>query len=104
MSDAQRALIAEKRRAYEAQQRSKKNSDVSRAPAVAPSPAQAGEGRGEGALRTDLGNDHDEDIAVTGDGASFPPSATMCHKCSAKAIVLMDGCATCLNCGYSKCG
>jgi hypothetical protein len=104
MSDAQRALIAEKRRAYEAQQRSKKNSDVSRASAVAPSPAHAGEGRGEGALRTDPGNDHDEDIAVTGDGASFPPSATMCHKCSAKAIVLMDGCATCLNCGYSKCG
>ena len=38
------------------------------------------------------------------DGASFPPSASMCHKCSTKALVLMDGCATCLNCGYSKCG
>ena len=45
-----------------------------------------------------------EDIAVTGDGTSFPPSATMCHKCSTKALVLMDGCQTCLNCGYSKCG
>lgn len=45
-----------------------------------------------------------ESIAVTGDGTSFPPSATMCHKCSTKALVLMDGCATCLNCGYSKCG
>ena len=45
-----------------------------------------------------------EDIAVTGEGASFPPSATLCHKCSAKALVIMDGCATCLNCGYSKCG
>ena len=45
-----------------------------------------------------------EDIAVTGDGTSFPPSATMCHKCSTKALVIMDGCATCLNCGYSKCG
>lgn len=42
---------------------------------------------------------------MTGDGgASFPPSATMCHKCSTKAVVIMDGCATCLNCGYSKCG
>lgn len=34
----------------------------------------------------------------------FPPSATMCTKCNTKAIVIMDGCATCLNCGYSKCG
>ena len=46
----------------------------------------------------------EEVIEVTGDGASFPPSASMCHKCSTKALVLMDGCATCLNCGYSKCG
>jgi hypothetical protein len=33
----------------------------------------------------------------------FPPSATVCGKCSAKAVVLMDGCQTCLNCGDSKC-
>ena len=47
----------------------------------------------------------DEDVEVTGDGGvAFPPSATMCHKCSTKAVVIMDGCATCLNCGYSKCG
>ncbi|TZF89632.1 NrdJb [Cognatilysobacter lacus] len=45
-----------------------------------------------------------ESVSVTGEGTSFPPSATMCHKCSTKALVLMDGCATCLNCGYSKCG
>ncbi|MBB1473581.1 MULTISPECIES: NrdJb [unclassified Luteimonas] len=49
-------------------------------------------------------NNADEDVAVTGDGTTFPPTATMCHKCSTKALVLMDGCATCLNCGYSKCG
>jgi hypothetical protein len=35
---------------------------------------------------------------------SFPASATQCHKCATKALVLMDGCSTCLNCGYSKCG
>src|SRR5690606_15520676 len=98
MSAATRALIAEKRKQYE--DRSKKNSDVT--PGSSPSPAQAGEGRGEGGSTTSA--DHEEDIAVTGDGASFPPSATMCHKCSTKALVLMDGCATCLNCGYSKCG
>jgi hypothetical protein len=83
MSEHQRALIEEKRRQFEA--RSKKNPDAARA---------------------DLSStaEHPEDIAVTGEGTSFPPSATMCHKCSTKALVLMDGCATCLNCGYSKCG
>src|SRR5687767_4867925 len=84
MSPAQRALIAEKRTAYE--NRSKKNSDVS------PGATSSADSRPE------------EVIEVTGEGASFPPSATMCHKCSAKAVVIMDGCATCLNCGYSKCG
>jgi hypothetical protein len=101
MSVHQRALIAEKRKQYE--ERSKKNSDVA-APGASPSPAKAGEGRDGGSSASTSSADHDEDIAVTGDGASFPPSATMCHKCSTKALVLMDGCATCLNCGYSKCG
>jgi hypothetical protein len=32
------------------------------------------------------------------------PGASVCPKCSAKALVIMDGCATCLSCGYSKCG
>ncbi|TKS54876.1 NrdJb [Luteimonas yindakuii] len=105
MSDAARALIAEKRKQYE--DRSKKNADISAtAPAALnPSPAPAGGGArraDEGAFQS--GSDHPEDIAVTGDGASFPPTATMCHKCSTKAVVIMDGCATCLNCGYSKCG
>ena len=94
MSEHQRALIAEKRRAYE--QRSKKNSEIS----------TAGEMGGAMVAATDDSADarSEEVIEVTGDGASFPPSATMCHKCSTKALLLMDGCATCLNCGYSKCG
>ena len=87
MSVERRALIAEKRHAYE--QRSKKNSEITSDLAGA---------MGESASRAM------EDIEVTGDGASFPPTATMCHKCSTKAVVIMDGCATCLNCGYSKCG
>lgn len=100
MSAETRALIAEKRAAF-SRVGSKKNSEVS----LSPSHAPAGEGRDGGALRSDIGHvGRDEDIEVTGDGASFPPSATMCHKCSAQAVVLMDGCATCLNCGYSKCG
>ena len=42
--------------------------------------------------------------AEPADAPMFPPSATLCHKCNTKALVLMDGCQTCLNCGYSKCG
>jgi hypothetical protein len=89
MSDATRALIAEKRKAFE--ERSKKNTEVS----------TAGE---MGGAMSDVDARTEEVIEVTGEGASFPPSATMCHKCSTKAVVIMDGCATCLNCGYSKCG
>lgn len=108
MSDHQRAILAEKRAQYE--NRSKKNAEVAApagssvaAPAgSSPSPASAGEDRGEGAPTQAASRQ--EDIAVTGDGTSFPPSATLCHKCSTKALVIMDGCATCLNCGYSKCG
>jgi hypothetical protein len=36
--------------------------------------------------------------------SEFPESATLCSKCSTKALVLLDGCQTCLNCGESKCG
>lgn len=110
MSDHTRAMLAEKRKQYE--DRSKKNPEITAVPgsaAAAPSLSRSeGEGRGGVApAPAPLPNstaDHEEDIAVTGDGASFPPSATMCHKCNTKAQVIMDGCATCLNCGYSKCG
>ena len=33
----------------------------------------------------------------------FPANATLCNKCSTKAVILMDGCAVCLSCGESKC-
>jgi len=43
--------------------------------------------------------------ATNDDQASdFPPNSTMCGKCSTKAVIVMDGCATCLSCGDSKCG
>lgn len=41
--------------------------------------------------------------ADDGDG-EFPPSAVLCSKCYAKAVVVLDGCMTCLGCGDSKCG
>lgn len=42
--------------------------------------------------------------APAGESSEFPPTAEVCKKCSVKAVILMDGCMTCLNCGDSKCG
>ncbi|HET8555607.1 MAG TPA: NrdJb [Rhodanobacteraceae bacterium] len=72
LSESQKALIAEKRAAYEK--------------------AQSG-GKADQA-NTDEASDNGE----------FPPTAMLCNKCNTKALVLMDNCQTCLNCGYSKCG
>ncbi len=33
----------------------------------------------------------------------FPETATLCKKCMTRAMIFMDGCLTCLNCGESKC-
>ena len=81
IDDATRKLMADKRAAYEAAG-AKKNTDVTKSS----SPAGAGEG-GE-----------------LSESSGFPPGATLCAKCNTQALVLMDGCQTCLNCGYSKCG
>jgi hypothetical protein len=34
----------------------------------------------------------------------YPQGAQLCAKCSTAAVVMMDGCMTCLSCGDSKCG
>jgi len=75
MDAATRQLIADKRAAYEAAG-AKKNTEVSAAASA----------------KSEI-ND-----------SGFPPGATLCVKCNTQALVLMDGCQTCLNCGYSKCG
>jgi len=36
--------------------------------------------------------------------SDFPDGAQLCQKCNTKAMIKMDGCMTCLNCGDSKCG
>lgn len=36
--------------------------------------------------------------------SAFPDSAQLCGKCQTKAVIQMEGCLTCLNCGDSKCG
>ena len=33
----------------------------------------------------------------------FPPEALLCSKCQTKAVIVMDGCLTCLACGASRC-
>ena len=82
LSDDQKQLIAEKRAAYEAGL--KKNADAGDAVAA---------GTAEGKVE-----------AKSAEAGSFPPGATMCHKCNTQAMIVMDGCQTCLSCGYSKCG
>ncbi len=86
MSPEQRNLIAEKRAIYDS--RSKKNSGVNADVTDTPTFVEAAEAT--------------TPLAETTSG--YPPGATMCGKCSTSAVILMDGCATCLNCGYSKCG
>ncbi len=34
----------------------------------------------------------------------YPEGAQLCGKCSTPAVIMLDGCMTCLNCGDSKCG
>ncbi len=37
-------------------------------------------------------------------GNSYPEGAQLCTRCMTRAMILMDGCMTCLSCGESKCG
>jgi hypothetical protein len=76
----QQQLILEQKRA-EAEAREQKQADAEATP---PKTGNASAGQGE--------------------ESSYPASATLCHKCNTKAMVLLDGCQTCLACGYSKCG
>ena len=87
MSDATRQLIAEKRAAYEKQSKPAAQAAAPAATPVAASPA---------------GDSPSADTHTNASG--FPAGATLCAKCNTQALVLMDGCQTCLNCGYSKCG
>ena len=97
LSPEQRALIAEKRAAYEG--RLKKNDAASVAGASSP------QEQGSSAFSGDIaGAGAETSRRESTEAAAFPPGATMCSKCNTNAVVMMDGCATCLNCGYSKCG
>ena len=45
-----------------------------------------------------------QQASETAEVSGFPDSAKLCDKCHTKAVIVMDGCLTCLNCGDSKCG
>lgn len=45
-----------------------------------------------------------ETTPAQNDAQAFPAGASLCRKCNTKAVIIMDGCATCLSCGDSKCG
>ncbi len=36
--------------------------------------------------------------------SEYPEGAQLCNRCNTAAVVMMDGCKTCLSCGDSKCG
>ena len=36
--------------------------------------------------------------------SDYPAGAQLCTKCNTTAVIMMDGCMTCLSCGDSKCG
>jgi hypothetical protein len=95
MSPEARNLIAEKRAIYDA--RAKKNSNVSVA-ASAATTKESSSSRTRGSILTS------DEPSPSESTTAFPAGATMCSKCNTSAVILMDGCATCLNCGYSKCG
>jgi hypothetical protein len=107
LSDAQKKLIAEKRAAYE-RKNGKKNAEISTAGEMGG--AMVGEDAENhvspsSSSRRKPGSSASSAAEDASDSAgSFPPGAAMCGKCNTQALVLLDGCQTCLNCGYSKCG
>jgi len=105
MSNEQRKLINEKRAAYEARVAgAKKKSEISpRGSSVSTNAAADIAADLAGNMGESGRHENDESSEAESAGA-FPRGATMCHKCNTNAVILMDGCATCLNCGYSKCG
>ncbi len=103
LSDAQKQLIAEKRAAYE-RKGAKKNSEISTAGEMGGAMVDD-DASSQSSLTPKPGSgDPDDVLEAPADAGAFPPGAMMCGKCNTQALVLLDGCQTCLNCGYSKCG
>jgi len=97
MDPGARALIAEKRAEYESRAKKKSDGAAKQSAGVA-----AVVGAPSGAMLSSPSAESQEYPDTS--AGSFPPGATLCQKCNTTAMIIMDGCATCLNCGYSKCG
>ena len=89
LDEHQRELIDTKRREYLAAADKTETAETAQAERVAQSASAVIEDMPPPALEDD---------------GLFPAGAQLCSKCSTKAVVQLDGCMTCLNCGDSKCG
>lgn len=101
LSDAQKALIAEKRAAYE-RKSAKKKPEIGTAGEMGG--AMVDEAAPANAVRAERSAAQPGEVEAQSEAGAFPPGAMLCGKCNTQALVLLDGCQTCLNCGYSKCG
>lgn len=88
MDEQKRKLIEQKRREFEEQNR-QQDAFAQDVHAV-----EAGPGSGPGS-GPESGH---------GAGSDHIPGGQQCPECYKPKMVLMDGCMTCLECGYSKCG
>ncbi len=90
LTQAQRELLNAKRSEYES--RSAGNS-----------PAESGTGADAGPNGHSTTSRSQDESSGEGSVSPFPAGATLCSKCNNAAVVVLDGCRTCLNCGDSKC-
>lgn len=47
---------------------------------------------------------YEEKHQLKNTAGEYPPTSKLCLKCHTKAVIILDGCKTCLSCGDSKCG
>ncbi len=81
LSEQQQLMLEQKRAEYEAREQEAATSEAEKKSLIEPA-----------------------EVASVPDEPSYPASASICFKCNTKAMVVLDGCQTCLACGYSKCG
>lgn len=55
-------------------------------------------------LENGAANADNATVSASAEVSGYPDGAQLCMKCNTQAMVLMDGCMTCLSCGDSKCG
>lgn len=51
----------------------------------------------------DKRKEYEQRHSVTTSEGGYPPGSELCLKCHTKAVIVLDGCKTCLSCGNSKC-